>query len=141
MSMDSRQLEELLRRVSPAPLGVVGTVRRDGSPHLAPVWFRWTGKSITIWTTDQRLWVRNLVRDPRVAFSIHKDEPPYPSAVFRGTATVESGDLPDIRGEIRAITERYVSPHEVESYISSYPDLLTIVTISPEHVTSWAEGG
>jgi PPOX class probable F420-dependent enzyme len=139
--MDSEQLEALLSRVTPAPLGVVGTVRRDGSPHLAPVWYRWDGKSIKIWTAADRIWVHNLVRDPRVAFSIQKDEPPYPSAVFRGTATVESGDLPAVHGEILAITRRYVAPNEVDSYISKWPDLLTIVTISPEHVSSWSESG
>jgi PPOX class probable F420-dependent enzyme len=139
--MDQEQIDALLRHGSPPSLGVVGTVRRDGSPHLAPVWFRWDGKSVKVWTADSRLWVRNLVRDPRVAFSIHADGPPYPSAVFYGTATVESGDLPSVHDEIRAITRRYVRPDDVESYISGWPDLLTVVTISPQRVTSWSESG
>jgi PPOX class probable F420-dependent enzyme len=141
MHLDHEHLESLASQSSPASLGVVGTTRRDGSPHLAPVWFRWDGKSITIWTADSRLWVRNLVRDPRVAFSIHSAEPPYPSAVFYGTASVESGDLPAVHDEIRAITRRYIRPEEVDAYISGWPDLLTIVTISPERVTSWSESG
>jgi PPOX class probable F420-dependent enzyme len=137
--LDTEQLESLFTKSAPPSLGVVGTVRRDGSPHLAPVWFRWDGTSIKIWTADSRLWVRNLVRDTRAAFSIHSDEPPYPSAVLYGAATVESGDLPSVHDEIRAITRRYVPPEEVDSYISGWPDLLTIVTISPERITSWSE--
>jgi PPOX class probable F420-dependent enzyme len=139
VQLDREQLESLLTQSSPPSLGVVGTVRRDGSPHLAPVWFRWDGQSIKIWTEASRLWVRNLVRDARAAFSIHADKPPWPSAVFYGTATVETGDLPSVHDEIRAITRRYVLPEQVESYVSNWPDLLTIVTISPERVTSWSE--
>ena len=141
MSMEARELEAFLGQTFPTPLGVVATLRRDGSPNLTPVWFRWDGASVRIWTTDTRSWVRNLLRDARVAFSVQTFEAPYPAAVIRGHATVMGGDEPLVLDEIRAITKRYVGPEEVEPYVTDWPALRTIVKITPDRIISWAEGG
>jgi hypothetical protein len=45
--------------------------------HIVPVWFRWDTGAVTIWITETRAWVRNLLRDPRVAFSVQTFEEPY----------------------------------------------------------------
>jgi PPOX class probable F420-dependent enzyme len=141
MSMTSDERDAFLNQISPTPLGVVGTVRATGAPQVTPVWFYWSGETITVWTTDSRAWVKNVQRDPRIAFSVQTADAPYPAVVFRGTASVATGDTPDIRDAIRRITRRYVEPHEVEAYITDWPELRTIVTITPTHITSWAEGG
>jgi len=141
MNMDASELEAFLTQVAPTPLAVVGTLRRDGAPTLTPVWFRWDGTSVTIWTTDTRAWVRNLQRDPRVAVSVQTFDAPYPAVVMRGAATVTSGEDDGVLDEIRAITGRYVRPEEVEPYVSDWPDLRTIVRVTPTSVVSWAEGG
>jgi PPOX class probable F420-dependent enzyme len=139
--MNQVELDAFLTQRFPTPLGVVGTLRRDGSPNLTPVWFRWDGTAVTIWTTDTRAWVRNLQRDPRAAFSVQTFEMPYPAAVMHGSASVRTGDEPTVLEEIRAITRRYVRPEEIEPYINDWPVLRTIVTITPDRVISWAEGG
>jgi len=141
MNMSPEDLDAFLKQVSPTPLGVVGTLRSDGAPNLTPVWFRWDGRFVRIWTTDTRAWVRNLIRDPRVAFSVQTEDDPYPAAVLYGTARIESGDVPSIRDEIRAITSRYVEPANVEGYVADWPSLRTIVTITPDRIVSWSEGG
>jgi len=141
MSMTSDQRDAFLNRVSPTPLGVVGTIRHDGGPQLTPGWLHWSGELITVWTTDTRGWVKNVQRDPRVAFSVQDAHAPYPAVVFRGTASIASGDTPEIHEAIRTIASRYVAPHEVEGYVSDWPKLRSIVTITPTHTTSWAEGG
>jgi len=141
MNMSSAELDTFLGQVFPTPLGVVGTLREDGSPHLVPVWFRWGGAAVTIWTTQTRAWVRNLLRDPRAAFSVQTFEEPYPAVVMRGTATVTTADDRATNEEIRAITRRYIPAERVESYIADWPDLRTIVTIVPHHIVSWSAGG
>ena len=45
-----------------------------------------------LWTTETRVWVRNLLRDPRVAFSVQTFEAPYPAVMMRGDATVATAD-------------------------------------------------
>lgn len=141
MSMEPQELQAFLDQTFPTPLGVVGTLRTDGSPNVTPVWFRWDGSSVKIWTTDTRAWVRHLQRDPRVAFSVQTFDSPYPAVVIRGLATMATGDEPGVLDEIRAITHRYVAPEEVEAYVTDWPTLRTIVTISPERIISWTAGG
>lgn len=141
MSMSTAEQQTFLAQTFPTPLGVVGTLRRDGSPHLVPVWFRWDGTVITIWTTEERVWVRNLMRDPRAAFSVQTFEAPYPAVVMRGTATVATADDNATMEEIRAITRRYVPAGGVDRYVADWPHLRTIVSITPDHIASWSAGG
>jgi hypothetical protein len=96
---------------------------------------------VTIWTTETRAWVRNLLRDPRVAFSVQTFEEPYPAVMMRGDATVATADDADMIEEVSAIARRYIVPEEVEGYIARWPDLRTIVTIVPAHIVSWSAGG
>jgi PPOX class probable F420-dependent enzyme len=141
MSMSEAELEAFLAQTFPTPLGVIATLRRDGSPHLIPVWFRWAAGDVTIWTTDTRLWVRNLLRDPRVAFSVQTFEAPYPAVMMRGRATVATADDPAIVEQARAISRRYLPYEEVDGYVAQWSDLRTIVTIHPDHLVSWSAGG
>jgi hypothetical protein len=69
---------------------------------------------VTIWTSETRAWVRNLQRDPRVAFSVQTFEEPYPAVMMRGDATIATVNDAATVEEIRAITRRYIVPEEVE---------------------------
>ena len=141
MTMSTAERETFLAQTFPTPLGVLATLRRDGSPHIVPVWFRWHAGAVTIWTTQTRAWVRNLRHDPRVAFSVQTFEEPYPAVMMRGDATVATAHDPATIEQIRGITRRYIVPGEVEAYIARWPDLRTIVTIVPAHIVSWPAGG
>jgi PPOX class probable F420-dependent enzyme len=140
MSMSEAELEAFLAQTFPTPLGVIATLRRDGSPHIIPVWFRWGEGAVTIWTTETRAWVRNLLRDPRVAFSVQTFEEPYPAVMMRGRASVTTADDTTVE-QARAITRRYVVPEDVDEYVDRWSELRTIVTITPEHIVSWSAGG
>ena len=139
--MSAAEMETFLAQTFPTPLGVIATLRPDGSPHIVPVWFRWDTGAVTIWTTDTRAWVRNLLRDPRVAFSVQTFEEPYPAVMMRGDATVATANDAATLEEIQAITRRYIVPEGVEEYIADWPDLRTIVTIVPARIVSWSAGG
>jgi PPOX class probable F420-dependent enzyme len=141
MSMSETELEAFLAQTFPTPLGVIATLRSDGSPHVLPVWFRWDAGVVKIWTTETRVWVRNLLRDPRVAFSVQTFEPPYPAVMIRGGAVVATADDADTVEQARAITRRYLPPEEVDGYVAQWADLRTIVTISPDQIVSWSAGG
>jgi PPOX class probable F420-dependent enzyme len=141
MSMSETELEAFLAQTFPTPLGVIATWRRDGSPHVLPVSFRWDAGAVKIWTTETRVWVCNLLRDPRVAFSVQTFEPPYPAVMMRGGATVATADDAATVEQARAITHRYLAPEEVDGYVARWSDLRTIVTIIPDHIVSWSAGG
>jgi hypothetical protein len=105
-----------------------------------PVWYRYDGKTVTIWTHEERGWVQNLARDNRVAFSVQEDQPPFAAVLIRGRAQIISGDTQEVTAEIRRITERYVEAAGVDSYIQSWAHLKTIVHIKPEKIVAWGKG-
>jgi hypothetical protein len=74
--MTGEEISAFLGQASPALVGVVATVRADGSPHAVPVWYSWDGRAVNVWTDAGRVWVRNLSRDPRVAFTVQQSGPP-----------------------------------------------------------------
>jgi PPOX class probable F420-dependent enzyme len=141
MSMSPSELDAFLAQTFPTPLGVVATLRRDGSPHVVPVWFGWEEGRVRIWTAEERLWVRNLLRDPRVAFSVQTFEAPYPAVMMRGRATALTADDVTVVAQARAISRRYLPLDEVDGYVGEWPYLRTIVTIVPDRIVSWSAGG
>jgi PPOX class probable F420-dependent enzyme len=120
---------DLLMR--PGLLGVVCTRRPDGSPQANPVWFRFDGERIRVWTDEERRWVRNLRRDPRVAFSVHENERPWVSLTVRGRAECGAGGPAGAEEEIRRISARYLAAPEIEAYTAAWPQTKSIVIIDP----------
>jgi len=137
--MTASEVTTLLDQVDPPLIGVVATVRADGSPHAVPVWYGWDGQAVSIWTDHERAWVRNLVHDPRAAFTAQQGEPPYGAVIIRGRAEISApGD--DVGDEIRRIARRYLPEADCDGYIAAWPDLRTIVRIRPLTVRAWSRG-
>lgn len=139
--MTPDELDAFLNRERPARLGVVATVRADGSPQVSPVWYRWDGGRVTVWAEEGRVWVENAKRDPRVAFSVQEEDWPFAAVVMRGRALVVTSEGAEVSDEIRRITRRYVPEERVETYVAEWAHLRTIVTIEPERVASWPAAG
>jgi len=137
--MSSQEMEAFLGRTGPALVGVVGTLRKNGSPHVVPVWYRWNGEAAHIWSDEERAWVRNVKRDPRVAFSVQEGTPPFAAVVMHGRAEFARED-PEVTQEIRRITQRYLPAAEVDEYIGRWPHLHGIVTIRPQTIHAWSVG-
>jgi len=88
-----RQLQFLAR----PRIGRLGTIRRDGTPHIAPVWYRFEGGAFLVLTERGSQKCKNIERDPRVEFCIDDDQPPYHSVVVRGRAVFEDAPGADWR--------------------------------------------
>jgi PPOX class probable F420-dependent enzyme len=115
-------------------LGVICTLRSDGSPQSNPLWFRRDGDQIHIWTDEDRRWVKNLRRTSQVAFSVHENESPWASVTMRGTAAAADLGPDQTLEEIRLISARYIAPEEIDAYIEAWPHTRSIITIHPHAV-------
>jgi PPOX class probable F420-dependent enzyme len=115
-------------------LGVVCTLRRDGSPQANPLWFRRDGDRIHIWTDEDRHWVKNLRRTPQVAFSVHENVSPWASVTVRGTAAAADLGPGETLEEIRLISARYIASEEIDAYVEAWPQTRSIITIHPHTV-------
>ena len=87
---------------------ILTTLQGDGSPNSSPVWFLFDGERITISTLAERAKHRNVMRDPRVSFTVVDPDKPLRYLEVRGTVTFE----PDPNGETR---DRVAQKH-------GYPD-------------------
>jgi F420H(2)-dependent biliverdin reductase len=52
------------------------SVRADGRPHLAPVWFVWHGGKIYVGTDPKSVKVKNIMLNPRVAVALEDGAKP-----------------------------------------------------------------
>jgi PPOX class probable F420-dependent enzyme len=93
----------------------LSTVRADGSPHSAPVWFLLDGDDVVLNTGKDTVKGRNLVRDGRVSLCVDDDRPPFSFVVLQGRATV-SEDLAEVRRWATLIAGRYMGEDRAEEF-------------------------
>ena len=97
--MDATELSDRLERDRNAWLC---TLRRDGSPHVTPVWFVYLEGTFWISSGERNVKVRNLRSDARVSIALEDGDRP---AVAEGRARVHTEPL---RGDVlAAIAAKY----------------------------------
>ena len=57
--------------------GKLATVRADGRPHVAPIWFVLDGDDLVFNTGATTVKGRNLRRDPRASIVVDDETPPF----------------------------------------------------------------
>jgi PPOX class probable F420-dependent enzyme len=95
--------------------GKLSTVRADGRPHLAPVWFVLDGDDLVFNTGKDTVKGRNLARDPRVSLCVDDERPPYAFVVCEGTATI-SEDPDELLKWATRIGGRYMGADRGEEF-------------------------
>ncbi|MFF7312383.1 TIGR03618 family F420-dependent PPOX class oxidoreductase [Streptomyces sp. NPDC008137] len=93
----------------------LSTVRADGSPHVAPIWFLLDGDEVVFNTGENTVKGRNLARDGRVALCVDDDRPPYSFVVLQGRARLVS-DLDEVRLWATRIGARYMGEERAEEF-------------------------
>lgn len=95
--------------------GKLATVRADGRPHVAPIWFVLDGDDILFNTADTSVKAKNLQRDNRVAISVDDQEPPYSFVIVEGSASL-SVEPEELLEWATAIGSRYMGPERAEEF-------------------------
>lgn len=116
--------------------GKLSTVRADGTPHLAPIWFLLDGDEVVFNTGKETVKGRNLARDSQVALCVDDDRPPFHFVVLNGRARL-SEDLGDVRHWATRIAARYMGEERAEEFgaRNGVPGEL-LVRVSVEHVVA-----
>jgi PPOX class probable F420-dependent enzyme len=126
----------LLERPRTAKLA---TVRADGRPHVAPIWFDLDGDTLVFTTWHTTVKAANLRRDPRVSLCIDDDTPPYAFVIFEGTATL-SEDADELLRWATSIAGRYMGSDQAAAFGQRNGvagELL--VRVTPTHVVAKAK--
>ncbi len=77
--------------------GNLGTLMKDGSPQVTPVWVDYDGKHVRFNSAKGRVKDKNVRRDPRVSISLQDPANPYRYL--------------EIRGRVVEITEKSADDH------------------------------
>ncbi len=96
------ELERLLREEKVAWLT---TMRSDGMPLPAPIWFLWQDSSFLIYSQPNAKRIRNIANNPRVAINMNTDLWGNRVVVVTGMASVDPSATP--ANKIHAYIEKY----------------------------------
>ena len=131
--MADLNIEEYLARPLLADLA---TVKADGSPHVAPVWFQYQNGQIRIVTQTNSVKSRNIQHEPRVSLSVAIHERPYKYVLVNGTAELSKEGIPELT---RALAIHYQGGQEGNEYADRVLVEMDfyLITITPTKIISW----
>lgn len=110
--------------------GKIATVRKDGRPHIVPVWFVLDGNTLVFNTGETTVKAANMRRDARVAICVDDETPPFGFIIVEGTAALEKNSK-DLKFWATRIGGRYMGNDRAEEYgarNSTSDELLVRVT-------------
>jgi PPOX class probable F420-dependent enzyme len=94
------------------------TVRADGRPHTAAVWFLWDGQTFLIFSMPNQK-VRNLRHNPNVMLALDD--------------TKGGGDVITVEGTAELIEDPTISA-KLPAYVQKYQQEMTQINLPPERM-------
>lgn len=118
--------------------GKLATVRRDGRPHVMPVWFVLDGDDLVFNTGADTVKGRALARAGRAALCVDDERPPYAFVTVSGPVTL-SEDPDEMLVFATRIGGRYMGAERAEEFgrRNAVPGEL-LVRLRAEHVVARA---
>lgn len=119
--------------------GKLATVRKDGRPHVAPIWFDLDGEEIVFTTGGESVKAVNMKRDPRVCMCVDDETPPFAFVQIEGIASF-SDDLDEMLHWATRIGGRYMGADQAEAFgkRNAVPGEL-LVRITPTKIIAWKD--
>ena len=101
-----------MEQVRTAKLAIV---RKDGRPHVTPVWFVLDGDTLVFTTWHTSVKAMNIRRDGRVCLCVDDEKPPFSYIQIEGTASL-SVDSQELKYWSTRIAGRYMGEELAEDY-------------------------
>ncbi len=130
--------DELVRFLDEAHVAHLVTLRLNGKPHVAPVWYVWDGSRAVVMAGQDAIKVQNIRRNPAVSLSIAAAQRPYHYVIIEGLATVTRDDLDR---QVRRICVRYDGPERGEAFARELlaEERMVLLGIEVARMISWKE--
>lgn len=116
--MQSMTPDEIRAFLLDAPrTGILASVRADGRPHTAPIWFDMNGDDFMFTTWHTSVKAANLRRDSRVSLCVNDEKPPYAYVIIEGTAEfIDDPDRSQLKHWATRLAGRYMGADLAEQY-------------------------
>jgi len=114
----------------------LATTRKDGRPHVAPVWFVLDGDDVVFTTGTNSVKGKALRRDGQVSLCVDDERPPFAFVLIEGRAEV-SEDLDEMLRWATAIAARYMGEERAGEYgVRNAVEGELLVRVPPERVVA-----
>ena len=124
--------EKICKLIDDKNLAHFATLKKDGSPHVAPVWIDRDGDIILINTTSSRLKYKNVQNDKRVSLSITDYKDPFTWASIIGEV-IELSNV-DAETHIDKMSQKYLGIPEFPWKNPTKPrKMIKIIPIIAKH--------
>jgi len=122
----------------------IGTINKDGSPHLTTMWYFYDGESFVFHTYTKSQKIINLQKDPRItllteAGSQYSD---LQGIIVYGNAEIINGkdSLEEVIRYMEMVGEKYIKDEEGAQYIEGMKlqaPKRSVVIVKPSKFISW----
>lgn len=124
--------------------GKLGTINKNGTPHVVPIWYTLDEDNIIFNTGNNSVKAKNIRRDNRVRLCVDDQAPLYSFVTIDGIAEIISGEPSIIFKWAKIIAARYMGDDKAEEYgkrNSSEDELLIkikpIKVIGQKDIAEW----
>ena len=116
----------------------LATVRPDGRPHLAPIWYMEEGGKVFMIANADSVKFRNVRHNPKVSMSIATDQRPYKYVVLEGEGRITDDNLDQV---VERICVRYDGPERGRAYARELREAggQQVLEVQIQRVLSWKE--
>jgi PPOX class probable F420-dependent enzyme len=119
-------------------VAILATLGKDGTPHAMPLWYAYEDGEIVMWVARGSVKHRNIERNPRVAFTVDRREPPYYAVMVQGHAVIGP---PPSRALKERIAARYLGPERGRQYAAnSGTNEGVTIRLRPERIIEYRDG-
>jgi PPOX class probable F420-dependent enzyme len=116
----------------------VATARKDGRPHVVPVWFVLDGEDVVFTTAASSVKGQSLRRDPYACLCVDDQTPPFSFVMVEGPVEL-STDLDELRRVTTRIGARYMGAERAEEFgARNAVEGELLVRLRPTHVLAEA---
>ncbi|GHO86788.1 TIGR03667 family PPOX class F420-dependent oxidoreductase [Dictyobacter formicarum] len=115
----------------------LNSVKANGRPHTAPVWFLWNGTQVFIFSQPGKQKVRNIQRNPYVTLALDTRDDGGDIVIIEGEARLEQQQLDE--ATLQAYANKYAEQMKsmgwtFENMSKEYSQL---ISVTPTKFISW----
>lgn len=127
------RLEDLGGFLEEPLVAVLGTLRKDGTVLLSPVWHEWRDGGFDVWVGAEDVKARHIRRDPHASIVVAESEPPLRGVEVRCTARIVEEEAHETAVRIAS---RYIGPEKGAAYVGSDGNHV-IIRLEPGDLRVW----
>ena len=97
--------------------GKLGTINKNGTPHVVPIWYTLDEEDTIIFNTGKNsVKAKNIQRDNRVRLCVDDQVPLYSFVIIDGVAEIISNEPNELFKWAKIIAARYMGKDKAEEY-------------------------